>query len=60
MEKREPEKKKSAIRRLFLLNLLAFGTFLILTVVMLWALGLLPSIFKFIFEVLKRGIYAIL
>ncbi|MCI5676032.1 MAG: hypothetical protein MR343_01110 [Clostridia bacterium] len=49
MEKREPEKKKSAIRRLFLLNLLAFGTFLILTVVMLWALGLLPSIFKFIF-----------
>ncbi len=49
MEKREPVKKKSTLRRLLLANLLALAVFLAVSLSVLWALGLLPSIFTFIF-----------
>lgn len=46
---KQVKKKKSTVRRLVVANLLALLTFLTVTVVTLWALGLLPSILAFVF-----------
>ena len=45
----QKKRKKSTVRRLVVANLMALLTLVTVTVVTLWALGLLPSILAFVF-----------
>ena len=48
-EKKVDARKKSVLKRLWIANLIALLGLLTVTVVTLWCLGLLGSIFAFIF-----------
>ncbi|MBR6728237.1 MAG: hypothetical protein IKM08_08585 [Clostridia bacterium] len=48
-EKQERKKKKSAVRRLLIANLVAALGLLTITVTVLFCLGLLDTVFAFIF-----------
>ena len=47
--KQQKEQKKISLRRLLLMNAIAGFVLLFVTVVVLWATGLLGSIFAFLF-----------
>ena len=46
---KEPKKKKTVLQRLTIANLVVLLLFLVLTIGVLWGLGLWRSIFKFVF-----------